>query len=137
MSRIEKRECERFEIPGATLVYNARKGIFKKSEFGSDEFPVYDVSYGGVRFLSQEKLKIKSGIAVKLFTPEDDEPLVFEGKIVRVFHHPGQSYKYQIGVQFLPYRQKKGFNPPENLARLKAFEKKYGGAPTLRPSDTS
>ena len=27
MTRIEKRECERFEIPGATIVYNSKKSI--------------------------------------------------------------------------------------------------------------
>ena len=125
MAKIEKRECERFEIPGATLVYNSKKGIFGKSKYTHDEFPVYDLSYGGIRFLSQEKLKINSSIAVKIFMPEDGEPITFEGKIVRVAHQPGQSYNFQIGVQFLPYRHKKGFNPLENLSLLKALEKKY------------
>jgi len=125
MAGIEKRECERFEIPGATLVYSSKKGIFSKSKYTHDELPVYDVSYGGVRFLSQEKLKIKSSIAVRIFIPEDEEPITFEGKIVRVFHHPGQSYNFQIGVQFLPYGHKKGFNPSENLSLLKALEKKH------------
>ena len=125
MARIEKRECERFEIPGATVVYNSKKNIFSKSKFTHDEFPVYDISYGGIRFLSQEKLKIKSSITVKIFIPEDEEPISFEGKIVRVGHQPGQSYNFQIGVQFLPYSHNKGFNPPENLSLLKALEKKH------------
>ncbi len=133
MARIEKRECERFAIPGATIVYNSRRGLFRKSGFGTDEYPVYDVSYGGIRFLSQEKLKIKSSIAVKLLIPEEDEPMLFEGKIARIFHHPGRSYNYQVGVQFLPYGRKKGCNPPENLEHLKAFEKKYGAGSNDSP----
>ena len=125
MAGIEKRECERFSITGATLVYRSKKRIFGKSDFTHDEFPVYDVSYGGVRFLSQEKIKVKSRIAVKISMPEEEESITFEGEIARVTYHPGQSYTFQIGVQFLPYREKKGFNPPENLLLLKSLEKKY------------
>ena len=57
--------------------------------------------------------------------PEDEELIIFEGKIVRVAYNPGQSYNFQIPVQFLSYSHNKGFNPLENLLLLKALEKKY------------
>jgi hypothetical protein len=125
MAGIEKRECGRFEILGATLVYHSKRGIFSKPKYSDDEFPIYDLSYGGLRFLSQEKLKMKSSIVIKIMIPEQEEAIEFAGKIARIAHHPGQSYNFQIGVQFFPYGHKKGLNPPEKLILLKALEEKH------------
>ena len=125
MATIERRECERFSIPGATVVYRVKKGIFGKSEYTHNEYPVYDLSYGGVRFLSQEQLKGNANITLKIFIPEYEKPITFEGKIARVALHPSQSYNYQIGVQFMPYHDNKGYNPPENLEMLKTLEKRF------------
>jgi hypothetical protein len=39
--------------------------------------------------------------------------------------NPGQSYNYQIGIQFEPYGTKKGNNDPESLKKLTALEQKF------------
>ena len=126
MSRIKRRDCERFEIPGAGVVYKLEKVFFKGADFTQDIFPVYDISYGGVRFLSQTNLKNNVKIALQIYLPDNDEPLFYRGTVVWVSHHPGQDYSSQIGVQFFPYGEKKGLNSPENLSRLKELEKKHG-----------
>jgi len=123
MSEGERRVCERFEIPGASLVCRFDRKIFKRRDFSEDVFPVLDISFGGVRFLSQRRFQMSAAVTVKISLPEQKDPLIFQGRVVRESPHPGRSYDYQIGVQFSAYGVRRGCNPPENLARLKAIQK--------------
>jgi hypothetical protein len=52
---------------------------------------------------------------------------------VRISSPPGQSYQYEIGIQFHPYGDKKGCNPPENLDRLKLVAHK-ANPPMTQPA---
>ena len=125
MLKIKRRECERFEIPNATLTYKVEKSFFTDSEFTHDMLPIYDISRGGIRFLSQIQLKMNTPVLLKIFPPNDENPLIFKGKVTWFTHHPGKSYDYQVGIQFSPYGDKKGLNPPECLSKLKGLEKRY------------
>lgn len=118
---MEKRECRRFEVFGAEISYRIEKRFFKGSNDEGVEAPVCDISYGGVRFLSDSKIKLGAELALDIRIPGESRPLLFKGKVVWVAPQPGQSYRYEIGVQFHPYGEKKGLNPPENLERLKAI----------------
>jgi hypothetical protein len=118
---MEKRECRRFEVFGAELSYRVQKRFFKPSAEEGVDAPVCDISYGGVRFLSDAEIKTGRELALDLRIPGENGPLHFKGKVAWVAPHPGPSYRYEIGVQFHPYGGKKGFNPPENLDRLKAI----------------
>ena len=48
------------------------------------------------------------------------------GKVKWIISNPGFSYKYQIGIQFNPYGDKKRLNSPEEFAKIKTLELKYG-----------
>jgi hypothetical protein len=57
--------------------------------------------------------------------------------IVRWFaSNPGQSYKYQLGVQFLPYGDKKDMNYPGNLVKIISYEQKFMDETTIIKDET-
>jgi len=116
---MKRRECVRFEVPGMVLCYRVDKWLFKASGDPGIEAPVYDISYGGVRFLSDSQIKDGAELVLDIRIPGESEPLRFKGKVVWVTPHLGKSYAFEIGVQFHPYGNKKGLNPPGNLERLK------------------
>lgn len=119
----EKRTCIRFEIPGATLTYK-RTGFFSSSfDYDYAYLPVLDLSRGGLRFLAQKELKVKTKLHMKLYIPEEQEEIHLEGKVIWTRPNAGFSYKYQIGVQFNTYGIKEGQNSPLVLALLQTLEK--------------
>ncbi len=122
---IEKRACIRFEIPGATVNYKLKKPLFTKESYGEEFCPVLDMSRGGLRFLSQGSLKIGALIDLKLSIPGERVPLVINGRVRWAAPSAGKSYKYQIGIQFNPYGEKKGQNYPGALVKIIALEQKF------------
>jgi hypothetical protein len=133
---LEKRTCARFRLPGATLAYTKEKSLFKKSAYGGEFLPMLDISRGGIRFLSQEFLELDTRIHLSIQVPGDPSPLKMEG-IVRWFSsNPGQSYKYQLGVQFLPYGEKKDMNYPGNLVKIISYEQKFLDETTIIKDET-
>lgn len=124
-SGIERRTCIRFEIPGATLSYKQKKPLLTKATYGEEFCPIIDLSRGGLRFLSQEELKIGNPVILKISIPGERIPLELNGHIKWAAPHVGMSYKYQIGVQFNPYGEKKEQNYPGSLVKIIALEQKF------------
>jgi len=105
---IERRTCIRFEIPGATLSYKRDKALLPETKYGEEFCPILDISRGGLRYLTQENLKINSNVTLKISLPGERVPLVLKGQVRWVTINAGKSYKYQVGVQFNPYGEKNG-----------------------------
>jgi Tfp pilus assembly protein PilZ len=124
-SGIERRTCIRFEIPGATLAYKQKKPLLSKASYGEEFCPIIDLSRGGLRFLSQEQLKTGNPVILKISIPGERIPLELHGLIRWVAPNVGKSYKYQIGIQFNPYGEKKGQNYPGALVKIIALEQKF------------
>lgn len=123
---LEKRTCLRFRIPGATIGYKKDRPLMKKGEDYIEEFcPVLDISRGGIRFLTQEILKYESKVSLKINIPGEASSMTLRGIVRWYSPNPGKSYKYQIGVQFLPYGEKKGQNNQASLTKITALEKKF------------
>jgi hypothetical protein len=123
---LEKRTCLRFRIPGASVSYKKDKPFLKKGEDYIEEFcPVLDISRGGIRFLSQEILKYESKVSLKISIPGETIPMTLRGIVRWYSPNPGKSYKYQIGVQFFPYGEKKDQNNPASLTKIIALEQKF------------
>lgn len=122
---IERRECKRFKIEGATVNYKKPKFFSTPQKFREENCPVIELSRGGIRFLSQKFQKINSKIKLTLNVPEENSPLELNGRVIWKTLSPTQSYKYQIGVQFTPYGHKKGHNPLQLLEKIKELEEKY------------
>jgi Tfp pilus assembly protein PilZ len=122
---VERRLCQRFKIPGATVSYR-KEGFFSSKARTDEEFcPVLDLSRGGVRFLTQKPLKFKSRIFLQLSIPGERVPLDLRGRVRWSTFNAGKSYKYQAGVQFNPYGLEKRQNAPQTLTKLVALETKF------------
>ncbi len=122
---VERRLCQRFTIPGATISYR-KEGLFAPKKRTDEEFcPVLDLSRGGVRFLTQKPLKFKSRILLQLSVPGERSPLDLKGRVRWSTFNAGKSYKYQAGVQFNAYGLEKEQNGPQALTRIVALETKF------------
>lgn len=124
--RPERRACERFVIPWATASYKV-EGLISSGHFTEDLFPVVDISRGGLRLLTDSLLKVEAKVALKIFIPGDADALDFKGRVNWAAPHHERSFKYQVGVQFAPYGEKKGENSLEVLKRLKVLEERFLG----------
>lgn len=122
----EKRDCFRFEIPGATLSYKKSGLLFSSPEYDDEYCPILDLSLGGIRFLTQKNLKVNTRIIMKVSYHENDGSFHLSGKVKWIMPNPGFSYRFQVGVQFNPYGDKEGLNSPEEFAKIKTLEGKYG-----------
>jgi Tfp pilus assembly protein PilZ len=122
---LEKRTCIRFRIPGATIKYKAEKKFLRKHDYIAEFCPVLDLSRGGIRFLAQELLKFESRVELKISIPGETSPLVIKGVVRWYSPNSGKSYKYQIGVQFLPYGESSDHNYPGVLTKVIALEQRF------------
>lgn len=121
----ERRACQRFKIPGSTVNYKKAGFLLPPRGFLEEFCPVLDISRGGVRFLTQKPLKHNTKISVTISIPGERIPLILTGEVRWSTFNPGKSYKYQVGVQFYPYGEKKGQNYPGNLVKIIALEQKF------------
>jgi Tfp pilus assembly protein PilZ len=122
--KIEKRACERFVIPGATMHYK-KKTFFFRRDYDENSYPLFDISRGGLRFLTQERLAVGTEIYMEVLAPGEEGPLVVTGRVTWNSQNPEKSYKYQIGIQFAPYGEQRHYNPPEALKKIIAWEERF------------
>ena len=141
-NEIERRSCLRFKIPGATVNYQKKSVLFPKPGFLEEFCPVLDISRGGVRFLSQNALKPTTEVTMKISIPGEKIPFTMKGVVKWSSLSEGKSYKYQVGVQFNPYGEKKDQNQPGTLVKIIALEQKFleknkdeGGEPSGSDKD--
>jgi hypothetical protein len=123
---LEKRVCSRFNIPGATVRAKKPARLFRKGGYSPETFPLVDLSRGGIRFLTAKKLKLDRPIVLQLSIPTEDAPLTLHGHVRWYSTNQDQVFRYQFGVQLLPYGDVEGHNSPETLERIKALEQMYG-----------
>jgi len=125
---IERRTCIRFEIPGATLNFKKDRPFITESKQSEEFCPVLDISRGGLRFLTQESLNMNTNITMHISLPGERVPFEMKGQVRWVAANTGKSYKFQVGVQFNPYGEKKGQNYPGALVKIIALEQKFAPA---------
>jgi Tfp pilus assembly protein PilZ len=123
---LERRACNRFVVPGSAVAYKVH-GLFTRTQpFTDSLYPVTDLSKGGLSFLTDNPLKENKEVSILLHISEKESPVQLEGKIAYVGINPAGSYRYRVGLKFLPFGTKDGFNPLENLKRLEDLEKTFG-----------
>ncbi len=122
---MKKRSCSRFSVPGATLRYKKRSKIFGKGRFDGDYYPVLDISRGGAKFVCNHRVRPGTPIVLRLEIPDLGEAIEILGAIRWANRNQGRSYRFQVGIAFNPYGQKKKENPPGVLEKLKALELAY------------
>lgn len=128
---MERRLCQSFKIPGATVSYQKERWLLPAKGFEQEFCPVLDISRGGIRFLTQKPLKFKSRIVLQISIPGERIPINLRGQVRLSSFNPGKSYKYQASVQFNAYGEKKGQNYPGALVKIIALEQKF-----IEPGDS-
>ena len=123
---LERRTCQRFVIPGATVVVQVRGFLQSQKSVPDDVYPVVDLSKGGICFFSDWAPKEDKEVTLLLNVLEHGGTLPLEGKVIYVSVNKGISYPYRVGVQFKPFGSGEGFNPLERLDKLEELEKTYG-----------
>lgn len=122
---MERRLCQRFKIPGATVSYRKKRLFGAKTRVDEEFCPVLDLSRGGIRFLTQKPLKFKSRVVLHVSIPGERAPLDLHGRVRWSTFNAGKSYKYQAGVLLCAYGLEKGQNAPQVLTRIVTLEQKY------------
>ena len=120
----EARECSRFQIPDASILWSTTR-LADTQSYTGERFPLYDISRGGLRFLCMEKLKKGTKIYIYITIPDLNEELALSGTVRWIGPNPNNSYTFQVGVQFLPYGHSKSLNPPQYLEKIKQLERIY------------
>lgn len=121
---VGRRACASFSIPGATVSYRKEGRVFS-GEYSKDFFPVFDISRGGMCFLSHSYLEIGSRVTLKIIFPDEDIPLLLKGTVTLTSPNPEKSYKCQVVIHFSPYGRSRGENAPESLERIARLEEKF------------
>lgn len=121
---IERRKCRRFKIPGAVISHRLKKPLFLRKNYDEEFCPVLDLSRGGIKFQGQKLLDINTEQVVRISIPGERVPLILKGQ-VRWQAFDFEKYKYQAGVQFNPYGEKKEENYPGLIAKIIELEQKF------------
>lgn len=122
---MEKRQCHRFNIPGTTLYYKKDSLLPYKGPYPDDYYPVLDISKGGLRFLTNKRPKIGLPVEVKISVPEADYQPEIKGVVCWVSRNLEKSYRYQTGVMFNAYGNRKKENPSEVLSFFQSLEQDH------------
>jgi Tfp pilus assembly protein PilZ len=119
---LKKRSCDRFSIPGTTLCYKHKSFFLKKHSYSEDHFPVINMSRGGAKFLCNERLQAGKSIVIKVDIPGRNQQIEILADVRWISKNPEQSYRYQTGIAFNAYGNKKNENPMEILALFESLE---------------
>jgi len=128
ISNIERRACPRFAIPGALIGYKKIRLFGKRSDWIEQSCQLFDLSRGGIRFLTQKPLALETKLVIELSCPEKEEPLLLIGNTIWKADYKGDGFRYFMGIQLNPYGEGKKFNPVGMLNKIVGLEKTY-----LRP----
>ena len=122
VSNLKKRNCKRFSIPGITLYYREKSFFFFTGKYSVDYYPVINLSKGGAKFLCDQRLSPGNRITIKLDIPGMDQAQEILASIKWISKNPEQSYRYQTGISFNSYGNRKNQNSMEVLSFLEALE---------------
>ncbi|MDX9786756.1 MAG: PilZ domain-containing protein [Desulfobacterales bacterium] len=119
---MEKRQCNRFSIPGTTLFYKKKSKFWKTRDYSDEYYPVLDLSLGGLKFLSHHRIDVGEALILKLNIPGIEQQPEIKAAVRWASKNREKSYQYQMGVSFNPYGQGEKENPTEILTLLKTLE---------------
>jgi hypothetical protein len=112
---------QRVVIPKATVRYRIYSFWRRNADF-SNQCPLVDVSRGGLAFLADLPLKPREPVSLLLKLPAIEAELQVRGRIVYSVATGITGYRYRIGVQFLPFAERRGYNSPKALDILAKLE---------------
>jgi AraC-like DNA-binding protein len=110
----ETRYHPRRVIPGTTVRYRMR-GFWMRTRSFSQPLPLVDLSCGGLALLSDAVLATDKPISLMLKFLDKSEEIRLEGRTVYAVATGIASFRYRIGIQFLPFANRRGCNHPKAL----------------------
>jgi hypothetical protein len=122
-SKKERRHLERFEVPGAQILFKPGKK-FRLFERFTGPLPLKDITKNGARIIIDQPLERGTLINIEIRIPG-------QGKIKVKGHVVWNSYPndpLQAGVQFLPYGEGKQYNSFSIRQQLEHLTEQYLGA---------
>jgi hypothetical protein len=123
----KERTRPRVIIPKTTVQYSVyRFRIFKGAY--SNPCPLVDLSAGGLAFLDDFSLVPGARVSLLIAFPKKESQLKVEGRVVYAVATGIAGFRWRIGIQFLPFAAKKGYNDPKILEVLKKFETSNGAS---------
>jgi hypothetical protein len=114
--------CKPFQVNGAaldarTLLFGVLPSFFRR------RYELTNVSKGGLAFESRWPVSRGATLRVQLWLPDDTEAIELVGETRWCTRLPHRHFR--VGLQFAPYGNGPGMNPPAALAALRALEAKY------------
>jgi len=103
-------------IPRTTVQYRIR-GFWFFGKGYSKQCPLVDLSSGGMAFLADAAPSPGTRVSLLLKFPEKEEIRV-EGNVVYAVASGVAGYRRRIGIQFLPFAERRGCNSPKVLDTL-------------------
>ena len=114
--------CKPFQVNGAeldvrTLLFGVLPSFFMR------RYELVNVSKGGLAFESRWPVSRGATLRLQLWLPGEPEPVELVGETRWCTRLPYGGFR--VGVQFSPYGNGPGMNPPAALKALRALEGKY------------
>lgn len=131
----EKRLCQRFMIPGATVSYRKERLLGSRKEFDEEFCPLQNISRGGVSFSCRSHLKPGTALTIQISIPGEMVPLTQLGEVRWSAGQDNATFPFKVGVQFHPYGNQKGQNYPGNLVKIIALEHKFAEVKKKGPGE--
>lgn len=133
----EKRLCQRFKIPGATVSYRKERWFGPKKDFDEEFCPLQNISRGGLSFSCRNNLKPGTSLTIQISIPGEMVPLTQLGEVRWSAEQDNSAHPFKVGVQFHPYGEQKGQNYPGNLVKIISLEHKFAEIKKKEPGDES
>jgi hypothetical protein len=114
----ETRYHPRKIIPRTTVRYRIR-GLWTSMRNFSGPYPLVDLSCGGLALLSDVVPALRKRVSLLLSFPDHTEELPLEGRIVYGVATGIAGFRHRVGIQFLPFEDRRGCNHPRILEALK------------------
>lgn len=121
----EKRECKRFRVPDATLVYKVDKFLFSDKAYSERAYPIIDLSKGGLRFMCDRSFRKNTKLSMQISIPGEKAPLTLLGCVKWYMFSLDMDHRYQVGILLETYGIGKHMNDPRYLEKIKDLEKEY------------
>jgi hypothetical protein len=115
---------QRWLFPKTTVRYRVHRFRIRKSDY-SGQCPLVDLSRSGLAFLADQALEPPRRLSMQLKFPGGEETVQLEGRVVYSVATGIAGYRYRVGVQFLPFAERRGFNSPKILDTLVELEKMH------------
>jgi len=112
----DRRNLERLEIEGAKIALRREKSVNILERY-SEPYPVKDITWSSVRFITNRLLQIGEAVEIELIVPGEKKIRV-RGHLVWTSTRDNSEEHYAV-VQFLPFGNEKPYNPVKYKEMLK------------------